>query len=194
MTRLPRGEGSGTREAGSRIASGWLRADRAAPRASVSDCEFPWMPAAGAAPIRNTRVKFEPTQTGFLRSRPEPIHPTRLYRGTPQRPLYSLLGRFYTTGGLTRKMSSTALTLTEPDQEDVLPWRSRAACRTTNPELFFSLPSDLAGIAEAKQICAACPVRLECLRAADSWGIWGGLTAAERGRSYHGLSDLWRPS
>lgn len=36
----------------------------------------------------------------------------------------------------------------------------------------------------AKRICATCPVQVECLEYAldirDAYGIWGGLTAAER--------------
>jgi WhiB family transcriptional regulator, redox-sensing transcriptional regulator len=66
-------------------------------------------------------------------------------------------------------------------------WRDRAACRGTDPELFFPLSeegSSWAQIWEAKQICHACPVQWSCLRwslehdATD--GIWGGITASER--------------
>lgn len=66
-------------------------------------------------------------------------------------------------------------------------WRVRAACRQTDPDLFF--PEGTAGPAlrsadEAKQLCGRCPVQARCL----SWaldhgavfGIWGGLTEAER--------------
>jgi WhiB family redox-sensing transcriptional regulator len=57
-------------------------------------------------------------------------------------------------------------------------WRKRAACRHTEPELFF--PVSAAGQAErAKKICAGCPVRRECLQFAlatrQSDGVWGGL-------------------
>ncbi|WP_268785678.1 WhiB family transcriptional regulator [Mycobacteroides immunogenum] len=41
-------------------------------------------------------------------------------------------------------------------------------------------------VAEAKRVCAVCPVRAECLNYADSildyHGIWGGKTGRERGR------------
>lgn len=66
-------------------------------------------------------------------------------------------------------------------------WRARAACRDHDPELFF--PEGTAGPAlgqaeEAKLICVPCPVRAQCLRFALlhglGFGIWGGLTAAER--------------
>lgn len=42
----------------------------------------------------------------------------------------------------------------------------------------------LAQIAEAKAVCARCPVREACLGFAlstgQNYGIWGGLTAGER--------------
>lgn len=66
-------------------------------------------------------------------------------------------------------------------------WRADAACRGEDPELFFPVGS--AGpasgqIAEAKQICARCPVREACLefalRTGQNYGIWGGLTEDER--------------
>ncbi len=66
-------------------------------------------------------------------------------------------------------------------------WRTAAACRGTDPEVFF--PVAEAGLAHerqvaaAKAVCAGCPVRQECLdealvRIPD--GIAGGLTADER--------------
>jgi WhiB family transcriptional regulator, redox-sensing transcriptional regulator len=67
-------------------------------------------------------------------------------------------------------------------------WRRRAACRGEEPELFFPVgsagPAALAQIAEAKKICARCPVRQACLVFAmatgQEYGIWGGLTEDER--------------
>ena len=67
-------------------------------------------------------------------------------------------------------------------------WRRRAACRGEDPELFFPVGSAgsaaLAQIAEAKKICARCPVRRACLVFAmatrQEYGIWGGLTEDER--------------
>jgi WhiB family transcriptional regulator, redox-sensing transcriptional regulator len=66
-------------------------------------------------------------------------------------------------------------------------WRARAACRGEDPELFFPVGSvgpALAHIAEAKQVCAQCPVREACLNFAlstgQNYGIWGGLTEDER--------------
>ena len=66
-------------------------------------------------------------------------------------------------------------------------WRSAAACQTADPELFFPISDSgksLAQVAEAKAVCASCPVRRECLAFAlgtgQVHGIWGGTTAQER--------------
>ena len=69
-------------------------------------------------------------------------------------------------------------------------WQWRAACRGEDASLFFS-PSHLEPKEQrdrrerkAKAICAACPVRLECLeyaiRTREPYGIWGGLNELER--------------
>jgi WhiB family transcriptional regulator, redox-sensing transcriptional regulator len=72
-------------------------------------------------------------------------------------------------------------------------WRSAAACRLSDPDLFFPVSS--AGIAqreiaEALAVCARCPVRAPCrefaLRTRQQHGIWGGTTEHER-------RQLWRP-
>lgn len=66
-------------------------------------------------------------------------------------------------------------------------WRLEAACRDTDPQLFF--PTGTTGpaaeaIAHAKSICAICPVRRPCLeyalRTQQDNGIWGGLSEEER--------------
>jgi WhiB family redox-sensing transcriptional regulator len=66
-------------------------------------------------------------------------------------------------------------------------WRSYAACRDTNPDLFFPVGTTgpaIEQIAAAKAICDECPAREECLEYAlatnqDS-GIWGGTSEEER--------------
>ena len=65
------------------------------------------------------------------------------------------------------------------------PWREAAACLDSDNQVsFFPKKEDLAGIARAKEICAACPVASECLTWAiesnQTEGIWGGHTAKER--------------
>jgi len=61
-------------------------------------------------------------------------------------------------------------------------WRERAACRGARIEVFFPGRGETAG--PARQVCARCPVRQQCLEFAVSnrivYGIWGGLTGPER--------------
>jgi WhiB family transcriptional regulator, redox-sensing transcriptional regulator len=66
-------------------------------------------------------------------------------------------------------------------------WGSRAACRSTDPELFFPVSGagpSVAQIAEAKTVCARCQVRSECLAFAlatwQPYGVWGGTSPEER--------------
>lgn len=68
-------------------------------------------------------------------------------------------------------------------------WTEHAQCRGEDLTLFFGVegergPDKDTREREAKYICAACPVRAECLqealREAPQHGIWGGLTADER--------------
>ena len=66
-------------------------------------------------------------------------------------------------------------------------WRLRAACRFTDPDLFFPISDSGKGLeqtAKAKAVCAGCEVRRECLafavRARERHGIWGGMTEQER--------------
>ncbi len=72
-------------------------------------------------------------------------------------------------------------------------WRRQAACRDTDPETFFPVaeagPAYERQVAEAKAVCAGCPVRAECLNEALARipeGIAGGLTPAERRRLSRG--------
>ena len=66
-------------------------------------------------------------------------------------------------------------------------WRSAAACRSADPDLFFPISDSGPAreqTAEAKAICATCRVRRECLafalRTGQVHGIWGGTTEDER--------------
>jgi WhiB family transcriptional regulator, redox-sensing transcriptional regulator len=64
------------------------------------------------------------------------------------------------------------------------PWRDEAACAGLEGVDFFPDAEDLAAIANAKAVCAGCPVAAECLTWAidtnQSEGIWGGHTPKER--------------
>lgn len=63
-------------------------------------------------------------------------------------------------------------------------WYRLAACRGMTTGVFFPEPGRLepAAVAEAKAVCAGCPVRERCLAAGrrEVHGIWGGLTVGER--------------
>lgn len=66
-------------------------------------------------------------------------------------------------------------------------WRHRALCLDEDPDLFFPVGTSgpaLLQRAQAKSVCARCPVRDECLEWAltsgqDS-GVWGGMSEDER--------------
>ncbi|MFF3643431.1 WhiB family transcriptional regulator [Streptomyces sp. NPDC002564] len=61
-------------------------------------------------------------------------------------------------------------------------WEVDALCAQTDPELWF--PEIGQSSRAAKQICATCPVRANCLDYALArthlTGIWGGLSERER--------------
>ena len=61
-------------------------------------------------------------------------------------------------------------------------WREYANCLGANEDLFF--PDRGASTRAAKQICAECQVRVDCLEYAvtqgEKFGIWGGLSERER--------------
>ena len=75
-------------------------------------------------------------------------------------------------------------------------WRAGAACAGSDSDVFFPAPEDEAAIIVAKEICASCPVREECLQFALSTnqgdGIWGGLDAQERRRLRRRIRDRER--
>jgi WhiB family redox-sensing transcriptional regulator len=85
--------------------------------------------------------------------------------------------------------AATPATMTRPSpgQGGCDDWRDRAACRGTDPELFFPVGSvgpALVQLGRAKQLCASCPVRTECLEWAlandQETGVWGGTNEDER--------------
>ena len=65
-------------------------------------------------------------------------------------------------------------------------WVEQAACRApdVNPQWFHAEDLYSGEREQALAICAACPVRSDCLQHAlainERYGIWGGLTAPER--------------
>ena len=79
--------------------------------------------------------------------------------------------------------SAHLLTLTIESDE----WRRTAACRDTDPDLFFPVGTTgpaIEQIANAKAVCRQCDSQTACLEFAiatnqDS-GIWGGTSEEER--------------
>ena len=84
-----------------------------------------------------------------------------------------------------------------------VPRQSRPAlpCHDGDPDLWFA--DTPAGLERAKALCAACPVRRQCLVAAleraEPWGVWGGeifdrgsivSRKRPRGRPRKGLSPV----
>jgi WhiB family redox-sensing transcriptional regulator len=74
-----------------------------------------------------------------------------------------------------------------PGEFDEQAWRRTAACRDVDPEVFFPVGSTgpaIQQIADAKDICRGCPVRLVCLQYAlanhHDDGVWGGYDEGER--------------
>lgn len=66
-------------------------------------------------------------------------------------------------------------------------WRDQAACRHTDPDLFFPIGTTGPATVQtqrAKDVCASCRVREQCLEWAlgtvQPVGIWGGTTETER--------------
>lgn len=76
---------------------------------------------------------------------------------------------------------------------DFWDWQLHAACRDTDPKVFFH-PENERGPARAAReeaalaICATCPVMAECrdfaLRTRETYGVWGGLTENDREEIY----------
>jgi WhiB family redox-sensing transcriptional regulator len=82
--------------------------------------------------------------------------------------------------------------MVERTMDDTRGWQFGAACRGEDSALFFA-PSYFetreaksAREARAKEICARCRVREECLdlslRVREMHGVWGGLNEQERRR------------
>ena len=85
------------------------------------------------------------------------------------------------------KGAIVALTLTSDVSDHAAEWRDRAACRSTDPDLFFPVGTTgpaISQIEAAKAVCRACPSLDPCLEFAlatnqDS-GVWGATSEEER--------------
>ncbi|MFF0279705.1 WhiB family transcriptional regulator [Rhodococcus aetherivorans] len=76
-----------------------------------------------------------------------------------------------------------------PDPYDGHHWRLHARCRFIGPDTFYAPEDETWGERQrreraARDICAACPVRIPCrddaVKNKEQHGIWGGLTERER--------------
>ncbi len=76
-----------------------------------------------------------------------------------------------------------------PTRDSEVPWHTEAVCRRDEAGLFFAPSKEptaarLSREQAAKRVCARCPVMVECREHAllqpEPYGVWGGLTAAER--------------
>jgi hypothetical protein len=81
-------------------------------------------------------------------------------------------------------MSDTLLDRDDLQDVDDLMWRLGAACRGIDATVFFPSSKDYHTFEYAMSVCAACPVKHECLEAnlLEPDGIWGGTSAKERQR------------
>ncbi len=81
-------------------------------------------------------------------------------------------------------------------------WQLAATCRGLDVDAFYHPPRERnhqreQRIAQAKAICAQCPVITQCrqhaLKAQEPYGIWGGLSEQERA-DLLGVYDLRYPA
>jgi WhiB family redox-sensing transcriptional regulator len=84
---------------------------------------------------------------------------------------------------------------------DLWEWQLRGSCRDVDPAVFFHPdgergPARALREATAKAVCATCPVLRQCrthaLRAREPYGVWGGLSEADREEMFAGRRRGWR--
>jgi WhiB family transcriptional regulator, redox-sensing transcriptional regulator len=87
-----------------------------------------------------------------------------------------------------------ALTWTRSIEWDTEDWRRSAACRDTDPDLFFPVGTTgqaVDQIEAARAVCCCCDVREPCLEFAlvtnQESGVWGGTSEEERRK----LRKVW---
>ena len=80
-----------------------------------------------------------------------------------------------------------ALTWSRSIEWDLEDWRSNAACRDTDPDLFFPIGTTgpaIEQIESAKAVCRQCEAQAACLEFAlatnQESGVWGGTSEEER--------------
>lgn len=76
-------------------------------------------------------------------------------------------------------------------------WQDSAACRDTDPDLFFPASENETTVRAVKDICHACPVYDRCLAVAlenGHHGIWAATTTAVRSRMVNRGEAKRRPA
>ncbi|MEU9000495.1 WhiB family transcriptional regulator [Streptomyces sp. NPDC048551] len=81
-----------------------------------------------------------------------------------------------------------------PETPDPEPWTGKAVCATVDPDLMYPDRGNKPAYAQARQVCAVCPVIGQCLAEAmdlegaagkdHRHGVRGGLSPAERAELY----------
>lgn len=83
---------------------------------------------------------------------------------------------------------------------DVWEWQLQGACRTLDSEVFFHPdrergPLRAAREQRAKAVCRCCPVLEQCrehaLSVQEPYGVWGGLSVADRHHRRRGCRPRW---
>lgn len=102
------------------------------------------------------------------------VHPTRNVRSANGSSTSNPANRATTT--------ARRVTIVRPENLVSPKWMEQGSCRGYSPDTFF--PSDGVGVIRTQRICAACPVRAECLEYAlvnhIEHGVWGGTSERER--------------
>ena len=105
---------------------------------------------------------------------------------------YEERGSVMSAARATPRRSSAAVAVSRQTWDEDVDWQTNAACRGADANLFFAPTHQetkeerTAREAQAKSVCARCPVREQCLSFAlttrEPHGIWGGLNETERRR------------
>lgn len=92
-----------------------------------------------------------------------------------------------------REDPNKVLTLSDLMWEPDVDWRGDAACSGVDSDIFFPASEDESSTAQAKKICAECPVQEACLQYAlatnQSAGVWGGHDEGDRRRMRRRIRD-----
>lgn len=84
--------------------------------------------------------------------------------------------------------------------QEELDWRAKAACKGMDTNIFFPERGENKKVEYAKEICAGCTVRQQCLEYSLQFsdngivGIWGGMAGKDRRKINHPREDrpvLW---